>query len=90
MTHNVEDGTKILELDFTAEMENHLDDIASNEKAWIDVLEQFYQPFMRSLDNATENMPYRKIEEPTDEVCEKCESPMVIKTGRTVLRYMDI
>ena len=81
-THNVEDGTKILELDFTAEMENHLDDIASNEKAWIDVLEQFYQPFMRSLDNATENMPYRKIEEPTDEVCEKCESPMVIKTGR--------
>ena len=81
-THNVNDGTKILELDFTAEMENHLDDIASNEKEWIKVLEQFYQPFMRSLDNATENMPYRKIEEPTDEICEKCESPMVIKTGR--------
>ena len=34
-THNVNDGTKILELDFTAEMENHLDDIASNEKEWI-------------------------------------------------------
>ncbi len=81
-THNVEDGTKILELDFTAEMENHLDDIASNEKAWIDVLEQFYQPFIRSLDHATENMQSRKVEEPTDEVCEKCERPMVIKTGR--------
>ncbi len=81
-THNVEDGTKILELDFTAEMENHLDDIASNEKAWIDVLEQFYQPFIRSLDHAAENMQSRKIEEPTDEVCEKCERPMVIKTGR--------
>ncbi len=81
-THNVDDGTKILDLDFTAEMENYLDDIASNEKEWIEVLEQFYQPFMKSLDNATENMPYRKIEEPTDEICEKCESPMVIKTGR--------
>lgn len=81
-THNVGDGTKILELEFTAEMENNLDDIATNQKEWVEVLEQFYQPFMRSLDNATENMPYRKIEEPTDDICEKCESPMVIKTGR--------
>ena len=37
---------------------------------------------MKSLENATENMPYRKIEEPTDQICEKCESPMVIKSGR--------
>ena len=46
------------------------------------MLEQFYQPFIRSLDHATENMQSRKVEEPTDEVCEKCERPMVIKTGR--------
>jgi DNA topoisomerase-1 len=81
-TENVTGGTRILELEFTAEMENLLDDIANQEKEWVPVLEEFYQPFMKSLENATENMPYRKIEEPTDQICEKCESPMVIKSGR--------
>jgi len=81
-TNNVDNGTKILEIAFTADMEDHLDDIATNQKEWTAVLEEFYQPFLRSLENATENMPSRKIEEPTDEFCEKCERPMVIKTGK--------
>ena len=72
----------IMETGFTARMEEELDEVARGEREWVPMLEDFYGPFHKSLDAATENMPRVRVEEATDEVCEKCGQPIVIKTGR--------
>lgn len=72
----------VMDIDFTANMENELDDIARGSRSWVPMLASFYGPFKETLDAAQENMPRVKVEEPTDEVCDECSSPMVIKTGR--------
>ncbi len=70
----------ILDMNFTAKMEEGLDEIARGEKDWVPFLRDFYSPFDVAVQSATETMERR--DEPTDEVCEKCERPMVIKKGR--------
>ena len=72
----------IMDTGFTARMEEELDEVARGERQWVPMLEDFYAPFRKSLDVATESMPRVKVEEATDEVCDKCGEPMVIKTGR--------
>ncbi|MSP78125.1 MAG: type I DNA topoisomerase [Dehalococcoidia bacterium] len=72
----------VMDYDFTAKMEEELDDIASGERQRVPVLKEFYDPFEEALKAAQENMPRVKVEEPTNEVCELCGKPMVIKTGR--------
>ena len=74
--------TDIMDLDFTARMEEELDEVSTGEREWVPMLREFYGPFEKALDTAQENMPRVKLEEETDEVCENCERPMVIKTGR--------
>ena len=72
----------VMDVAFTANMENSLDEIARGERQWVPMLENFYAPFKKTLLEAKENMPKVKVEEPTDVECDKCGSPMVIKTGR--------
>ena len=72
----------IMDTNFTARMEEELDEVARGERQWAPMLKQFYDPFRNALDVATESMPRVRVEEATDEVCEKCGGPMVIKTGR--------
>ena len=72
----------IMDIDFTADMEEELDEVARGEREWVPMLSDFYEPFQKSLEVATETMPKVRVEEATDEICEKCGSPMVIKTGR--------
>ena len=72
----------VMDIAFTAKMEDELDFIANGKRKMEPVLEGFYFPFKKHIDHAHENMPRIKIEEPTDELCELCESPMVIKSGR--------
>lgn len=74
--------SNIMDTGFTARMEEELDEVARGERKWIPMLEDFYGPFQKDLEAATKNMPRTKVEEPTDELCEKCGEPMVIKTGR--------
>jgi DNA topoisomerase-1 len=71
--------TDIMDLDFTARMEEDLDDVAQGEREWVPVLREFYSPFHQAVDKALES--FAKAEQ-TDEVCEKCGEPMAIKTGR--------
>ncbi|MBI2872851.1 MAG: type I DNA topoisomerase [Chloroflexi bacterium] len=73
---------EIMDPDFTAQMEEHLDEIARGERQWVPVLKEFYGPFSQALALAQEQMPRVRVEEPTDEVCEQCGRPMVVKTGR--------
>ena len=72
----------IMDVGFTAGMEQNLDDIARGEKEWVPVLRDFYSPFQEALTLATEEMPRVRVEEPSEETCDLCEKPMVIKTGR--------
>jgi len=68
---------------FTAGMEEKLDDIATDERPWIPVIQEFYTPFALTLERAqTEIEHVNKAAEVTDEVCEKCGKPMAIKLGR--------
>ena len=74
------------DINFTAEMENTLDAVADGKEKWQDVLGAFYAPFTKNLKEKYESVEYQKVEkpaaEPTDEVCEKCGKPMVIRAGR--------
>ncbi|KXG77598.1 DNA topoisomerase 1 [Fervidicola ferrireducens] len=73
----------IVDLDFTAEMENQLDKIESGEENWQRIVESFYEPFKEKLKVAEEKIEEVKIEdEVTDEKCEICGRNMVIKRGR--------
>jgi DNA topoisomerase-1 len=81
----VEHFPDILDIRFTARVEEELDDIAEGEREWTPVIREFYLPFDRSIEKAVkeaERVPRELLDEETDEVCEKCESPMVIKSGR--------
>jgi len=73
----------IVSPDFTARMEEKLDEISSGGVKWVPVLKAFYDDFAPLVEKAYENMPRVKpAAEPSDETCEKCGSPMVIKRGR--------
>jgi DNA topoisomerase-1 len=80
----VESFPDIFDVEFTARMEDELDDVENGESEWLKVVEDFYGPFSRDLDQ-TENRRAelkRSLQEETDEVCEKCGGKMVIKWGR--------
>ena len=75
----------IMDVGFTARIEEELDDVANGEREWGPVLKEFYGPFSESVKRAlaeAERIPRDQIDEETDEVCELCARPMVIKSGR--------
>ncbi len=73
----------VLDLGFTADMEEKLDEVATGEVAWVPMLEEFYEPFAERLDVAREQMPNVEFKpEPTGEMCPECGRPLVIKLGR--------
>jgi DNA topoisomerase-1 len=75
--------SNIVDVEFTARMEDELDEIAQKSRDWVGVVQDFYTPFEKSLDNASQLMEKVKLaDELTDEVCPKCGKPMVVKVGR--------
>jgi DNA topoisomerase-1 len=73
----------IVDLAFTALMEEKLDRVAEGDGDWVTVLADFYGPFAAELALAEEKLPkFEQRDEPTDDICPNCERPMVIKTGR--------
>ena len=73
---------QIVDIDFTAKMEEELDEIAEGRQDWRKVLTDFYGPFSKNLEEKYETVDKEKFEEKTDEVCEKCGKPMIVKRGR--------
>ncbi len=70
--------------DFTAEMENQLDNIASGTDEYVKVLSNFYTPFKKSVDEKKNIPKLTNLGDTPDEFkCPKCKSPMVYKLGRT-------
>ena len=74
----------ILNVEFTAGMEDVLDNIEDGKEKWIAAMRRFYDPFVRDLEHAEERMPDVKREgQPTDIPCAVCGAKMVIKWGRS-------
>jgi len=78
----VEHFPEIVDIQFTARMEGELDEVAEGEKEWKPVIKEFYEPFAKHLAEKYENVEKQNMVEETDEVCEKCGKPMVIRRGR--------
>ena len=79
----VEHFPDIMNAEFTAAMEDLLDQVEEGKKPWLGVLREFYEPFEKHLKVASQRMPSVKaMAEPTTEVCEQCGKPMVIRLGR--------
>jgi DNA topoisomerase I len=79
----VEHFPRVFDIGFTSRMEEELDEIASGERSWVPTLHEFYGPFTDTLQQAERTMERVRLkDEPTDEVCEKCGRPMVIKLGK--------
>ncbi|HET6281270.1 MAG TPA: type I DNA topoisomerase [Polyangia bacterium] len=73
----------IVSTDFTAQMEEQLDQVEEGQADWVKLLHAFYDPFKLDLEKAKIEMrDIKREEQATDEVCEKCGKPMVIKWGR--------
>ncbi len=75
----------IMDVGYTGEVEKYLDDISEGKRPWEPTLRELYVPFDESVERAlkeAERVPRELIDEESDEVCEKCERPMVIKSGR--------
>jgi len=73
---------KIVDLGFTAQMEEQLDEIAQGKQEWILLLRGFYSPFEDMLHKASSNISKVDMSKTTDETCPNCGRPMVIKVGR--------
>ncbi|SFE39281.1 type I DNA topoisomerase [Alteribacillus iranensis] len=79
----VEFFPEILDVEFTAKMENDLDYIEEGRQNWIEIIDNFYEGFEKRLKKAEEEMEEVEIkDEPAGEDCEKCGHPMVFKMGR--------
>jgi DNA topoisomerase-1 len=73
----------IIDVEFTAGMEAKLDKIEDGDQDWVQILDNFYQPFSLTLEKAEAEIGHIKVaDEVTDEVCEHCGRNLVIKMGR--------
>ena len=79
----VQSFPEIVSTDFTAQMEEQLDQVEEGNADWVKLLHRFYEPFKLDLEKAKIEMrDVKREEQPTDEICEKCGKGMVIKWGR--------
>ena len=79
----VEHFPNIVDLGFTARMEEELDEVAEGDRDWVDVIREFYEPFAVQLERARELMPEMKLEpEPIGRMCPESGHPLVIRHGR--------
>ena len=79
----VESFPDLLNVQFTAQLEDKLDQIEEGKCDWVATLHAFYEPFVVELQQATRKMrDVRKEVEETNEICDKCQRPMVIRRGR--------
>jgi DNA topoisomerase-1 len=73
----------VVDVGFTAHMEDDLDLIARGEREWVPVLREFYGPFEKAVSLAEQTMEKAMVaDQPTGEKCDKCGSDMILKWGR--------
>src|SRR5690242_16743713 len=73
----------IFDPEYTAKLETELDDIEDGKERWTDLLKAFYDYFKKELKHAEKHMEnIKRMEKPTDEKCERCGAPLVLKWGK--------
>jgi DNA topoisomerase-1 len=73
----------IVDTGFTARMEEELDEVAEGSRAWVDVVQEFYEPFEKQLEEAERRMPEVKPEpKELGRDCPECGNPLIIRHGR--------
>ena len=79
----VEHFPKIVDIKFTANLEENLDKIAQGEKEWTGIIKEFYDPFEKNLEQKyTEVSKKEFTEKPTEKKCPKCGAPLLIRLGK--------
>lgn len=79
----VKNFPEVVDYDFTAKLEDELDDIAEGEKEWEPIISAFYKPFKKNLMEKYKEVKKEDVlHEKTDEVCELCGAPMVVRMSR--------
>ncbi|HET9307544.1 MAG TPA: type I DNA topoisomerase [Candidatus Sulfotelmatobacter sp.] len=79
----VENFQDIFDVQYTARLEAELDEIEEGKEKWQDTMAEFYKKFQKDLKYAEKHMEnIKRMEKPTDEKCEKCGAPLVIKWGK--------
>jgi len=79
----VENFRDIFDVQYTARLEEELDEIEEGKEKWTDALGEFYKRFAKDLRYAEKHMEnIKRMEKPTDEKCERCGAPLVIKWGK--------
>lgn len=80
----VEAFPEVINEQFTADVENKLDDVENDKLVWNNMIRDFYEPFKKRVDevDATTESVKGFLDEATDKVCEKCGKPMIKKLGR--------
>src|SRR5665213_2197054 len=79
----LESFNDIFDVRYTARMEQDLDEIEEGKLDWREAMSDFYERFMKDLGNAEEHMTnIKRMEKPTDFMCDKCGKPLVIKWGK--------
>jgi DNA topoisomerase I len=79
----IENFDHIFDIRYTARMEEELDEIEEGKIDWRVAMQEFYEQLKQDLEHAERNMTdIKRMEKPTDLICEKCGKPMVIKWGR--------
>jgi DNA topoisomerase I len=79
----VENFRDIFDVQYTARLEEELDEIEEGKEKWTDAMAEFYKKFQKDLKYAEKHMEnIKRMEKPTDEKCELCGSPLVIKWGK--------
>ncbi len=77
---------EIVDYAFTASMENKLDDIAEDKLVWSEVLKDFYEPFIKTVNSARENMG--KIVIDSGKTCPKCGKPLIVRTSKWGTQFL--
>jgi DNA topoisomerase-1 len=72
----------VVDVGFTAAMEEHLDAVADGNEQWVPVIRDFYKPFKANLIVKDKEVKKSDLEEPANVACDKCGRPMVFKFGR--------
>jgi len=73
----------IFDPEYTAKLEGELDDIEDGKERWTDLLTAFYSYFKKELKHAEKHMEnVKRMEQPTDEKCDRCGAPLVLKWGK--------
>src|SRR5665213_465551 len=79
----LESFNDIFDVRYTARMEEDLDNIEEGKLDWRDAMSEFYERFTKDLENAETHMTnIKRMEKPTDLICDKCGKPLVIKWGK--------